>query len=64
MMPLTFSLKLKFSDDWNKALSVKHQPSFVQTHKEHLIQVLGGDRTQLRAGIRSGWSSSFFIIVS
>lgn len=55
-------VELKFSDGWSKALSAKHELSFVQTQKEHLIQVLGEDRTQLRAGPTSGWSS-FFIIV-
>ncbi|OPJ72290.1 hypothetical protein AV530_018745 [Patagioenas fasciata monilis] len=42
---------VKFSDGWNMSLSVKHDPSFVQTQKENLIKVLGEDRTQLRTGI-------------
>lgn len=57
-----FSVNLKFPDNWNKAPCVKHEPLCVQTQRKNLIQILGENRTQLKAST-GGWSSSFFGIV-
>lgn len=50
-----FPFNLKFSDIWNKAPSAKGEPLFVQSHRKHLIQILGENRTQLKAST-SDWS--------
>lgn len=48
-----FPVNLKFSDNWNKAPSVKRA---IQIQRKHPIQILGENRTQLKANT-SGWSS-------